>query len=174
MTSVTERVDSGRKLTGRMVLIMLLAFFGTVIGVNAVLFRFAITTFSGLEEKNAYMAGVSHDRQLAAARAQDQRAWKIDARLQRLAPGRTLVGVERKDTGAQADLTVMARFEHPSDGRQDRELVLEQANASAWRGVLDLPAGAWDLTIEMRGSDGVLFRSRDRVQVDDRKIEAQK
>jgi nitrogen fixation protein FixH len=175
MTSAADLMHKGdkipgRKLTGRMVLIILLAFFGTVIAVNLTLLRFAVSTFSGIGEKNAYMAGVSHDRQLAAARAQDQRAWKVDASLQRVSLGRTLVSVARTDAGAQTDLAVTARFEHPSDGRQDRESTLEQAGSRAWRGVLDLPAGAWDLTIEMRAGDAVLFRSRDRVQVDDRGI----
>ncbi|MDB5569029.1 MAG: fixH [Hyphomicrobiales bacterium] len=174
MTNAADSADTGRKLTGRMVLIILLAFFGTVIAVNMTLLRFAISTFSGIGEKNAYMAGVSHDRQLAAARAQDQRAWTVDAKLQRVGAGRTLVSVQRMDAGAQAEFAVLARFEHPSDGRQDREAALEQAGPLAWRGVLDLPAGAWDLTIEMRAGDAVLFRSRNRVQVDDRKIEQQR
>ena len=66
----TSAQDKGRPLTGRMVLAMLLAFFGVVIGVNIVMVRLASSTFSGIGDKNAYLAGISHNRTLAAARVQ--------------------------------------------------------------------------------------------------------
>ena len=72
MSMHTQQGQSGRPLTGAMVLAMLLAFFGIVIAVNLVMFRLASSTFSGLEERNAYTAGISHNRALLAAKAQDE------------------------------------------------------------------------------------------------------
>ena len=157
----------GRKLTGGMVLAMLLGFFATVIFVNMVLLGFAMKTFSGLEEKNAYMAGMSHDRALAAVRAQDQRGWVMEAQLRRVEAGRSSIRLERKDAGAAPELEAVARFEHPADSRQDRIVPLSSERAGLWSAIADVPAGGWDLVIEMRTGSELLFRSRERISVKD-------
>lgn len=172
MTMHTQSGQSGRPLTGAMVLAMLLAFFGTVIAVNLVMLRVASSTFSGIEEKNAYTAGLSHNRALLAAKAQDERGWQVEAMLRRVAQGRTLLVIERKDAGLDfAGLIVTARFEHPAVGREDRRAVLVGSGAGQWSASFDLPAGAWDLVIEMRFGAELMFLSRDRVQVSDERIE---
>ena len=161
---------NGRPLTGRMVLAMLIAFFGVVIAVNVVMVRLASSTFSGLGDKNAYVAGLSHNRTLAAAREQDRLGWKVDASMRRIAPGRSVVSVVRADGGSAADLEVIARFEHPATSLQDRRAALTQTAPNTWSGALDLPAGAWDMAIEMRSGGTLVFLSRDRIQVNDRNI----
>lgn len=161
----------GRPLTGRVVLFMLLAFFGVIISVNMVLLRLASSTFSGIGDKNAYVAGISHNRSLAAAREQEQRGWRIDASLKRTAPGRSAISVVREDGGAFVNLDVVARFEHPASSRLDRRVTLAPSGPHAWRGAVDLPAGAWDFVIEMRSGGTIVFLSRDRIETSDRKIE---
>ena len=43
------------------------------------------------------------------------------------------------------------------------------ASAShVWRSELELPSGAWDLTIELQSEGAVLFRSRDRLMLGDK------
>lgn len=166
MTIPAQSGQSGRPLTGRMVLALLIAFFGIVIGVNLVMLRLASSTFSGLDEKNAYTAGVSHNRALLAAKAQDERGWQIEARLRTSPEGRTLLVIERKDLAADVGgLIVTARFEHPAMGREDRTAVLAASGFSQWLADVDLPAGAWDLVIEMRAGGELMFLSRDRVHV---------
>ena len=156
---------SGRPLTGRMVLFMLLAFFGVVIAVNLTMLRLASSTFSGLGDKNAYIAGLSHNRAIAEARDQDRRGWKIEANLERSAPGRSIVSVVRADAGAYAKVDVSVRFEHPASSRLDRIVALAPAGANAWRAAVDLPAGVWDMVIEMRSAGAIVFLSRDRIAV---------
>ncbi len=168
----TSAQDKGRPLTGRMVLAMLLAFFGVIIGVNLVMVRLASSTFSGIGDKNAYVAGLSHNRTLAAAREQELRGWKVDASVRRIAPGRSLVSVTRADAAAAANLEVIARFEHPASSQQDRRASLTQSGPDGWSAAVDLPAGAWDMVIEMRSGGTLVFLSRDRIQVNDAKIDA--
>lgn len=156
---------SGRPLTGRMVLFMLLAFFGVVIAVNLTMLRLASSTFSGLGDKNAYIAGLSHNRALAEARDQDRRGWRIEANLERSAPGRSIVSVVRADAGAYAKVDVSVRFEHPASSRLDRVIALAPLGANAWRAAVDLPAGVWDIVIEMRSAGAIVFLSRDRITV---------
>lgn len=162
----------GRPLTGRIVFLMLVAFFGVIIAVNLVMVRFASSTFSGRGDKNAYIAGLSYNKSLVAAREQDSRGWKVDASLRRTAPGRSAIRVERSDGGAFVDVQVSVRFEHPSTGRMDRAVPLAPAGSNAWRSVVDLPAGAWDMIIEMRSAGTTVFLSRDRITASDAKIEA--
>lgn len=157
----------GRKLTGGMVLFMLLGFFATIIAVNMVLLGFAIQTFSGREAKNAYIAGMSHDRALAAVRAQNARGWIVDAQLTRVGAGRSSIRLERRDAGAQIELEAFARFEHPADSRQDRIVPLARESAGVWSAIADIPAGGWDLLLEMRSGQEMLFRSHERIYVKD-------
>lgn len=169
MPSIVDlRQVNDEKLSGRAVLFMLLAFFGVVIAVNLVMLKLAVQSFSGLEEKNAYLAGMSHDRALAAVRAQDARGWRVEARLDRPAPGRSRVLVTRGEAMVEAPVEqARVRFEHPADSRQDRVLALAPVRAGAWSGAVEIPAGAWDLAIELHAGEDVLFRSRSRVQVRD-------
>ena len=157
----------GRKLTGGMVLFMLLGFFATIIAVNMVLLGLAIKTFSGREAKNAYIAGMSHDRALAAVRAQNARGWVIDAQLKRVEAGRSSIRLERRDAGAHVELEAFARFEHPADSRQDRIVPLARDGGGAWSAIADIPAGGWDLLLEMRSGQEMLFRSHERIFVKD-------
>jgi nitrogen fixation protein FixH len=163
----SELHAKGRKLTGGMVLFMLVGFFATIIAVNMVLLGFAIKTFSGREAKNAYIAGMSHDRALAAARAQDERGWVVDAQLMRLETGRSSIRLVRRDAGAQVALDAIARFEHPADSRQDRSVALAQASDRVWSAFAEVPAGGWDMVIEMRSGKEMLFHSRERIIVKD-------
>lgn len=164
--------SGGRPLTGRMVLAMLLGFFGVIIAVNMTMLRLASSTFSGLGDKNAYVAGLSYNKAIAGAREQDQRGWKIDADLQRVAPGRSVVNVTRADTGAFANVDVSVRFQHPASSYLDKVIALAPAGANAWRAAIDLPAGAWDMVIEMRSGGAVVFMSRDRINASDSKAAA--
>ena len=58
------------RLTGRMVLACLVAFFAIVFGVNAIMIRAAMSTFGGVETQNAYQAGLAFNHQQADALAQ--------------------------------------------------------------------------------------------------------
>jgi len=64
---------SSRPLTGRMVLVMLLAFFGVVIGVNVTMMKLAIATLPGTEVDSAYSASLGYEKEIVAARAQAAR-----------------------------------------------------------------------------------------------------
>ena len=64
-----EAAPAKRPLSGRTVLLWLLAFFGVVIGINTVMIALAIGTMPGLETEKPYQAGVSYYAEIEAARA---------------------------------------------------------------------------------------------------------
>ena len=56
-----------RELTGRAVLLILLAFFGVVIAVNLIMARYAVSTFAGVETESSYKAGLAFTAEHRAA-----------------------------------------------------------------------------------------------------------
>ena len=68
---------SGRPLSGRTVLLSLLGFFGIVIAANGALVAFAIGTMPGLETEKPYQAGIGYNAEIAVARAQAGRGWRL-------------------------------------------------------------------------------------------------
>ena len=55
---MSKPVVSPSPLTGRKVLLMLVAFFGVVIGVNVIMMKLAIQTLPGTEVDSAYSASL--------------------------------------------------------------------------------------------------------------------
>src|SRR5262245_37783632 len=92
---------NARPLTGRTVLICLVAFFGVVVGVNMIMMKLAIDSLPGTEVDSAYRASLAFNAQIAAARDQDARKWRVAAHVERSPEGRASVQVDARDgTGA--------------------------------------------------------------------------
>jgi nitrogen fixation protein FixH len=154
-----------RPLTGRTVLVCLLAFFGVVIGINMVMTILAIRTLPGTEVDSAYRASVNFNAEIAAARAQAALGWQVTAHLERTPDGRVTIKVEGRD-GHGAPLTglaVSARLQRPTDKRADRLIALAERETGLYRGATDeVAAGQWDLIIEAGRAGGRQFLSRNR------------
>jgi nitrogen fixation protein FixH len=153
-----------RPLTGRTVLFCLIAFFGVVAGVNAIMIRAAVSTFSGLETSSSYQAGLAFARDAAAAHAQDGLHWRVKAKVQPI-DGKTLVEIDARDAGGQplSGLTATAHLAHPNDRRADQDVSLNEGTAGQFRGTASAVIGQWDVIIELSRAGERLFRSRNRV-----------
>src|SRR5262252_5306331 len=137
-----------KPLTGRTVLLYLLAFFGVVIGVNVIMMALAIGTLPGLETEKPYQAGIGYNAEIAAARAQAARHWKVVSHIDRDADGRAAVKVEARDgDGAQLTrLTVTVRLARPTDQRADRNISLTERESGRYFGeAADVAPGVWDV-----------------------------
>jgi nitrogen fixation protein FixH len=153
-----------RPVTGRMVLFCLIAFFGVVATVNAIMIRFAVSTFGGLETSSSYQAGLAFARESSAAYAQDELHWDVKAHVQPVA-GNTLVEIEARDSAGRAlpGLLATARLAHPNDKRADQEVSLSENATGQFRGLAKSLAGQWDVIIELSRDGERLFRSRNRI-----------
>src|SRR5580693_6608696 len=87
-----------RPLTGRMVLVMLLAFFGTVIGVNVTMMKLAIATLPGTEVDSAYSASIGYEKEIRAAEDQAARDWRVEAHIVRNRDGVATLEVAAHDS----------------------------------------------------------------------------
>jgi len=157
---------SQRKLTGRMVLLMLLAFFGIVIGVNVTMAKLAISTLPGTEVDSPYAASLAYEKEIAAAHAQDARHWEVDAHVERAADGAALLQLTARDKDGRpvTGLKFAGRFERPTDKRADLAVELSEVGIGIYRGRLDaVAAGQWDLVLEGDAAGQRMFLSKNRV-----------
>jgi nitrogen fixation protein FixH len=163
------RSRSGKTpLTGRRVLVYLLAFFAVVLAANGVMIKLAIDTLPGTEVDSAYRASLAFNAEISAARAQAARGWHVDAHVERGPDQRAAVRIEARDAHNTpvSGVAFLARLARPIDKRADRPVTLAEREAGIYRGeASDVPPGQWDLIIEAdRGSERVFF-SRNRVML---------
>jgi nitrogen fixation protein FixH len=162
---MSRSLASPRPLTGRKVLLMLVAFFGVVIGVNVIMMRLAIQTLPGTEVDSAYSASLAYESEIAAAHDQNARNWKVDARIGRDSGGATLQVEARDKNGTpMPGLKFQGRFERPTDRRADKSVALAEVGIGVYRGnAAGIAPGQWDLVLEGEAAGQRMFLSRNRV-----------
>ncbi len=155
---------AAREVTGRMVLVCLVAFFAVVAGVNAVMIRFAVSTFGGVETESSYQAGLAFARETAAVAEQDARHWQVRAKVSE-APDATLIELIAHDSNDRplTGLDASARLVHLTDKRADRVLPLDETAPGLFRGHGEPALGQWALVIELSRDGTAVFRSRNRI-----------
>lgn len=136
-----------RRFTGRHMLGILLAFFGTVIAVNMIMARYAIGTFGGIVVENSYVASEKFNDWLAQAEEQKALGW--DALPTWRPDGRLAVAV----SGAPTAVTVFATARHPLGRLPDRALGFDRLPNGAFLSREPLPEGRWIVRLKL--SDGV-------------------
>ena len=153
-------------LTGRKVLLMLVAFFGVVIGVNMIMIKLAIQTLPGTEVDSAYSASLAYEGEITAAHDQNARNWKVDAHIGRDSRGGATVQVEARDKNGMpvSGLKFQGRFERPTDRRADQAVELAEVGRGMYRGnAAVVTPGQWDLVLEGEAAGRRMFLSRNRV-----------
>jgi nitrogen fixation protein FixH len=157
---------SPKPLTGRKVLLMLLVFFGVVIGVNVTMMRLAIETLPGTEVESAYSASLRYEKEILAARDQDALNWQVDAHIERIGTGGATLQVTAHDHSGNpmSGLKFIGRFERPTDKRADLPLDLAEVGIGVYRGTAEaLAPGQWDLVLEGDSAGKRVFLSKNRV-----------
>ncbi len=153
-----------RPWTGRMIFLTLLGFFGVVFAVNGVMIHEALSTFDGLETESSYKAGRMFEQEVAMAKAQDARHWRVDARLTPSSDGERL-DIDARDAAGHplTGMDATATFERPTDRRLDRDVAVSETTPGRFRGSAELAAGQWDLVIELSRHGARQFRSVNRI-----------
>lgn len=155
-----------KPLTGTKVFLMLVAFFGIVIGVNVTMMKLAIATLPGTDVDSPYAAGLTYDREISAAQDQAARKWKVSAHIERRANGNAVLQVKARDATGQplTGLKFGGRLERPTDKRADLAVELAEAAIGIYRGnAASVAPGQWDLVIEGDARGERVFLSRNRV-----------
>ncbi|MFI5013357.1 MAG: FixH family protein [Hyphomicrobiales bacterium] len=157
----------GRPLTGRKVLAILVAFFGTVGSVNALMVHYALSSFRGEVADHPYEAGLAFNAELAAARAQEARNWKVQVKFAHGIEGRRLeVSARDAQGGPIGGLRFTGIFAAPVDGALDRRVGLEETGAGVYVGEVPVASGHWDLELLATRDGETLFQSKNRILVE--------
>ena len=153
-------------LTGRKVFLIFALFFGTIASADTFLVVSALRTFSGAETSSAYRAGQLYNREIADARAQAARGWRLDASVVREADGFARIAVLARDEtgGALSGRDLTAALQRPTSKREDRAVVLAETAPGAYGGTLEEVApGQWDLVVDVMDGAERLHRLKTRV-----------
>lgn len=164
MTSIGITRPHG--LTGRHVLFILLGFFGSIATADGLLVWSALSTWSGTEATNAYRAGQLYNGELAHARAQAALGWQVESTVQRNADDLASIRVTIADrkTEPVTAVRVTGTLQRPTDKRADHPFELVPTEPGTYvADVSGLPAGQWDLSVDVNHGVDRLYRRITRV-----------
>lgn len=161
----SDYVAGGRPLNGWMVLAIFVGLFFIVLGANGAMTYFAVKTFSGEVIAHPYERGLAYNREIAAARAQESRDWKVDVSLAPAAGGGTQIVVILRDAAGAAisDLDLEALLVAPANLKQDIRVRLEEKGDGRYAGVATFVAGRRDLVLSAKRAGQEVFRSQNRL-----------
>lgn len=155
------RFDDDHPFTGRHMLAVVFAFFGTIIAVNLVMAFLATGTFPGLVVKNSYVASQNYNQALAETRAQAATGWRMAIGVE---GGILAVTLVDRDGTPLSRFAVTAAVGRPSTTQEDRTLDLVEGPAG-YRAAETLAPGLWEVAVEARDDGELVFASRERIHV---------
>lgn len=170
MTMANINAKEPKPITGRTVLVWLLGFFGVIFAANAVFLYLAFGSFPGVVVESSYKAGQSYNQEIAAARAQADLNWQISSELvRRNGAGGQLVVTARDAAGNPLyGVELKAALMHPAHDNADIDLILRADGGGRYvADVETLPAGNWNLVLEIDQDGARKFKSENRVFVKD-------
>jgi len=141
-----------KELTGRKVLIILLAAFGTIFTVNMTLLYQAVSTFPGLEVKNSYVASQTFDDR---AIAQQALGWSPEVKY---ANGQMNLSIFANGEFIFPEV-INVRVGRPTHGREDVNPMLLRDTIGYWFKI-DLNDGKWFIYVDAESAKGEPFEQR--------------
>jgi nitrogen fixation protein FixH len=151
--SDADQQSGGRELTGRKVLMIFIAGFGIIIGVNLYMAFNAVSTFPGLEVSSSYAD--SQDFNLRRD-AQEALGWNASVEVDAESGVLTLHLVD--DSGQPvAPAEFEALLTRPTNREEDQLLELTR-NAGAFTAPVEVSEGRWRLRLTGTARDGTDYR----------------
>lgn len=144
----TDYRPGGRPFTGRRMLIVMLAFFGVVIGVNLLMAWLAVRDFRGVLVDSGYVASQDFNADHARLQAQAARGWQIEARH---VGGAATLSFRHPDGSPITGLGLTVRAMRNADGRADTALTLVEAGPGLYVANERLAPGQWRLAFIAEG-----------------------
>ncbi len=138
-----------RALSGRTVLIILVAFFGIVFAVNGYFAFAAIDTYTGVVAQEPYRKGLTYNRRIAADARQSELHWTAAVEAGR--DGHTAVDFATADGRPVTDLKLQGTLGRPTTDTADQTLTFTETKPGRYetQGAA-LDAGSWVVSIVAR------------------------
>ncbi len=154
-----------KQITGKTVLIGMLAFFGVILAVNMTFMYLALNSWPELVSKRAYLDGLEYNDTLNAAKLQSDRGWSSILEYD----GKSVVvSLTDKSQAPLVGLGINLTLRRPVNDIADIKLVLQgvPANPGSYTADLILPLkGRWYGVIEAVRDDGVNYRMEHKFMV---------
>ena len=153
-----------RKIDGRHVLAMFIAFFAVMMAANGVFVYFALSTFGGLQTEDAYRKGLGYNATLGEATAQASLGWQPALSLDAATGTLTLKVADtagKPVTGLKVTGMLMRPVTNTSDRRLDS--FEEQAGGVYVEHIDGLEPGTWVADLVMQWQTGIPFKMRERL-----------
>lgn len=157
-----------RRITGRMVLIAMVAFFAVVIAVNGVFLYLALDSFPGLETEDSYRKGLAHDERLAAEQAQRALGWRpqVSWRATGAARGRFELRLTGADGQPLTGRGVRLSLRRPVHAGDDLMVPLAENAPGHYLADITLPGpGNWEAVVTIARPGAPDYRHRQRIIV---------
>lgn len=154
---------SAREFTGLHMLLLAIAFFGIIIGVNATMAVVAVKSWTGLVVENSYVASQEFEEKRLAHEAQRRAGWTPE-----LAYTSGIISLRVTDAATHAvDLAeVSVLINRPVGGHDDLALALRRGSDGIYRADAVLPPGIWEVTAVAPATALGFFEVRERIRVD--------
>jgi len=158
-------MNGERMITGRMVLIGVLAFFAVVFAANGALVFFALDSWPGLVAERAYDAGLAYNRVLETARAQRARGWVSTLAVDD--GGQSVVVRIAAPGGTPVEgLATRVTFRRPLGDERARTVALIERAPGTYVAATALPlAGRWYAIVEAARDGQAAFRMDHEIMV---------
>ena len=167
MKEESDYQPGGRALTGRMVMLMLVAFFGLMLLVNGIMATMAVKTFSGLDSDNPFDTGLAYNKEIAAAKAQAALGWAVDLNRSPDGAGTQVTATVKDKAGLPvAGLDVQLHFHHPANRKLDHDVSASPVAEGVYAGAAQLTPGRWDVEIDLNRDGARQYRSRNQLEVE--------
>lgn len=158
---------TGKILTGRMVLAILVGFFGVMLAVNFIFASYAVKTFSGLDADNPYDSGLAYNQEIASAKAQDALGWSVEIGHEAGADAMQFnVTVKDRDGAPVTGLDAELNFYYPATRKLDRHIAATPVANGVYSGAATLSKGHWVVELDLKRGGERLFRSHNNFDVD--------
>jgi len=157
--SVTE-TSKGFRIRGWHVFAAMVAFFGTITAVNAVMITLALETFPGQVSVTPYEDGIAYNRKLAQMAAQERLGWRAGAGVE---DGAVVVRMIDRAGAPVSGLHVTGRLERPATESGKVTPRFKETAPGAYQARTGELAGAWDLTFQAKDAEGRVFEAERRL-----------
>lgn len=158
---MTNAVRKG-EFTGRHMLIIMIAFFGTIITVNITMAVMASRSWTGMVVENTYVASQEFNTRAAQARAQEALGWTSDLEM---ADGTVTWRLQDADGAALHPEGGVIRFRHPAFDAADLEAGLEPQPDGALVARVEAADGVWIVEIEADAGRDNPYRDTHRINL---------
>ncbi len=149
------------EFTGRHMLIIMIAFFGVIIGVNLLMATVANRSWTGLVVKNSYVASQNFNRKLEAARRVAALGWVVDFELD---AGHAALRLADR-SGPITGMDVTLKLWRPTNENEDVTVTLGEAAAGEYRAEIALGSGVWSADLTATAEDGEALHRHRRIVV---------